>query len=509
MSVNINWDIESYRAPYESDEHWALKQEFMEAHKSRIPEDRLVCLAQVFVNIELLGCRYPDKTMEQVSILARDVGQEYKESKKKKLQRTFVKASDAAGARYKGKQGQKRMSLNHQPENQPLAKKPMTFVKSSSASEEIQCEKLDARPSNSSTNKSASQFLYGVNKRLSPERQPVENNTSERQSTVDKYKNALKQNSKIVASASISNNNVIQSGRGIGVMNGRTARGSMNTHNNSTYMPVQHNEQFWEINNPFSEFIIVRQDYGLCNSAVHVLHNSAVFSRSSLEYTWSNRDCSVVINGVNVATAQGDNKKTTREAAAAKALEFLSHRCYTVKVLQIHASGKKVPFANVTSDTTQYTGVEGINASLDKPIDDGSLGSKLLKMMGWTGGGLGKEGSGITEPIRPHEVHHRQGLGHEDAGVTPQFKKRIRDIIQNFRQDSGIEDLAFSPEFSKEQRAEIHRIARQYKLKSSSYGSNKDRHLVLSRKFSAKQLIRKLIEEGSTDKYQLIPPLKM
>ncbi|KAK8728473.1 hypothetical protein OTU49_008965 [Cherax quadricarinatus] len=130
-------------------------------------------------------------------------------------------------------------------------------------------------------------------------------------------------------------------------------------------------------------------------------------------------------------------------------------------------------------------------------------------MMGWTGGGLGKEGSGITEPIRPHEVHHRQGLGHEDAGVTPQFKKRIRDIIQNFRQDSGIEDLAFSPEFSKEQRAEIHRIARQYKLKSSSYGSNKDRHLVLSRKFSAKQLIRKLIEEGSTDKYQLIPPLKM
>lgn len=57
MSVDTCWDIESYRAPYESDEHWALKREFMEAHKDRIPEVRLICLAQVFVNIELLGCR--------------------------------------------------------------------------------------------------------------------------------------------------------------------------------------------------------------------------------------------------------------------------------------------------------------------------------------------------------------------------------------------------------------------------------------------------------------------
>lgn len=40
--------------------------------------------------------------MEEVSILARDVGQEYKEKKKNRLQRTFVKASDAAGAKIKG-----------------------------------------------------------------------------------------------------------------------------------------------------------------------------------------------------------------------------------------------------------------------------------------------------------------------------------------------------------------------------------------------------------------------
>ena len=52
-----DWDIESYRSFYESDEHWALKREFMETHYEALPEDRLVCLAQVYANIELLGCR--------------------------------------------------------------------------------------------------------------------------------------------------------------------------------------------------------------------------------------------------------------------------------------------------------------------------------------------------------------------------------------------------------------------------------------------------------------------
>lgn len=53
-----DWDIDSYRTEHECDEHWEIRKNFMEAHKGRIPEDELVCLAQVFVNIELLGCRY-------------------------------------------------------------------------------------------------------------------------------------------------------------------------------------------------------------------------------------------------------------------------------------------------------------------------------------------------------------------------------------------------------------------------------------------------------------------
>lgn len=73
-----DWDIEKYRADYESDEHWELRKTFMKKHKSKFTEgrcelfsselsnsfnyisyflDELVCLAAVFTNIEFLGCR--------------------------------------------------------------------------------------------------------------------------------------------------------------------------------------------------------------------------------------------------------------------------------------------------------------------------------------------------------------------------------------------------------------------------------------------------------------------
>lgn len=58
MSTNDDWDVEQHKVEHESDEHWELRRNFLLAHKDKFAEDTLVCLAQVFVNIELLGCRY-------------------------------------------------------------------------------------------------------------------------------------------------------------------------------------------------------------------------------------------------------------------------------------------------------------------------------------------------------------------------------------------------------------------------------------------------------------------
>lgn len=102
VTYNTDWDVEKYRTEYESDEHWDLKKLFIERHKDKFPEDEILCLAQVFFNVEFMGCRYPDETMILVAALSKEVAEEFRASRKNRLKRTFVQASDAAEMRAKG-----------------------------------------------------------------------------------------------------------------------------------------------------------------------------------------------------------------------------------------------------------------------------------------------------------------------------------------------------------------------------------------------------------------------
>lgn len=124
--ANTNWDIDSYRTAYEPEEHWELRREFMARHQHWIPEDELVCLAQVFVNVELLHCRYPLETMERLRELSKGVADEYRNSRKNKLQRTFVSASDAAASKVQ------RKGPGEQVKQQQQQKGPIQFVSGSS-----------------------------------------------------------------------------------------------------------------------------------------------------------------------------------------------------------------------------------------------------------------------------------------------------------------------------------------------------------------------------------------
>lgn len=58
MSIDTSWDVDRHRSEYEYEDHWQFRRQFLIAHKDKFPEDRLVCLAQVFFNVEFLGCTY-------------------------------------------------------------------------------------------------------------------------------------------------------------------------------------------------------------------------------------------------------------------------------------------------------------------------------------------------------------------------------------------------------------------------------------------------------------------
>jgi len=50
------------------------------------------------------------------------------------------------------------------------------------------------------------------------------------------------------------------------------------------------------------------------------------------------------------------------------------------------------------------------------PISETNLGNKLLKSMGWTGGGLGASGQGIAQPITATIKNNKCGLGFDQRG---------------------------------------------------------------------------------------------
>ena len=62
-------------------------------------------------------------------------------------------------------------------------------------------------------------------------------------------------------------------------------------------------------------------------------------------------------------------------------------------------------------------------APAEKALGPDSVGHRLLKMMGWSGGGLGKGGSGISDPITAASVINREGFGTKSAAA--EFKTKV------------------------------------------------------------------------------------
>lgn len=73
VDFDASWDVEKYRDVHECEEHWQLRKAFMEKWKNNFPEERLICLARVYTNIEFMGCRYPAPVMQQIAQLSFEV----------------------------------------------------------------------------------------------------------------------------------------------------------------------------------------------------------------------------------------------------------------------------------------------------------------------------------------------------------------------------------------------------------------------------------------------------
>eukprot|EP00794_Sanderia_malayensis_P020100 gene20100-22070_t len=215
--------------------------------------------------------------------------------------------------------------------------------------------------------------------------------------------------------------------------------------------------------------------------SISILQTSAQKSKKSIEYQdldWKIEDentkfhsMAVTIDGKLIATGVGATKKLAKHDCADKALDIL-------RKAQPAASDPTVNHKNITKvEKTQLTAEQYRNS---KKIDHTNIGNQMLRKMGWTGaGGLGK--GGIADPVFLESAKGRKGFGHKtDASKVE--RNRVEDVLLNFVRDQTETEIKFSNDLSNSDRALVHNLSHKFGLGHKSFGSRKDRYLVVTKK---------------------------
>ncbi|CAH2315005.1 NF-kappa-B-repressing factor [Pelobates cultripes] len=242
--------------------------------------------------------------------------------------------------------------------------------------------------------------------------------------------------------------------------------------------------------------------YENTSNPVCTLNNTAQFNKVTVEYVFEKEEglnwkCKVFMEQTFLAEAVGV-RKAVKHLAAEEAVKALK-KTQPVLINNI----KNGPVQDAIS-RQQIHGWSKKEASKQQ-IKEDNIGNQLLRKMGWTGGGLGKAGEGIAEPISVTEQFHREGLGL----VSNKHKINKRDleqIIRVYASSHNQDDLTFSRGLSNEERKLIHQLALRFGLKSRSHGQGEERFLVVSRKRSKQDLLNELRRQGQVGSYALVLP---
>jgi len=267
----------------------------------------------------------------------------------------------------------------------------------------------------------------------------------------------------------------------------------------------------------------------LTKFAYSIVHRSAsqsqvkvdwILNQNKTEDTW---ETTLTLDGIAICKASSKEnvpkkRKDAAVNAALRALLMTQHRMIVKdsnitslkEYLLINHDGtfgvQQQPGPLVTVST-----VTSKDANANQ-LPDSNIGLRMMKGMGWTGGGLGAQQQGIVKPITADIVIGRSGLGFD--GTAEGFRDSVRLYLRNYIASQSFGELIFSSEFSIEQRKTIHGIARSLGLFSKSSGGGTERHLVVHRSTPKYRpllhFVQQLSNSASSDplleKFRIIAP---
>ncbi|PRD22752.1 UNVERIFIED_CONTAM: Nkrf [Trichonephila clavipes] len=197
---------------------------------------------------------------------------------------------------------------------------------------------------------------------------------------------------------------------------------------------------------------------GMLNYAMKMSSRTMTFNLNR-ESDDSGYRCTVLSNQAAIGVGIGSTESDAKCNAIQNTVEYLQNIFYTIKE------------KNEVKNGFVITREKLVNVQDPNIISDNNIGHKMLKRMGWTGGGIGKT-SGIAEPIIVKGQISHLGLGFSGKEETS-FNQSVGQLLQNYYKTKTTSDLIFSTDFTKKERREIH------KLKASLFFT-----LILNRDFN-------------------------
>ena len=183
-------------------------------------------------------------------------------------------------------------------------------------------------------------------------------------------------------------------------------------------------------------------------------------------------------------------KIAAKQAGAKKAIEMLKTLYPSIKTKHVVGDismndneiltiqRKLITRSELYEQQSLMTPIISTNNNNNNNQQKEDMGSKLLKKMGWIGGGIGKDLQGIAEPIQIEDLQGRKGLGSHSLFPNQIFIKNLRRVLEEFiatNDDDG--ELQFANEFNSEERKSIHKEAMKLHLTSNSYGRDGERRV--------------------------------
>ncbi|CAF3336866.1 unnamed protein product [Rotaria sp. Silwood1] len=272
------------------------------------------------------------------------------------------------------------------------------------------------------------------------------------------------------------------------------------------------------IPNTFVVFELLDFDENIPGHYVSMLFTSMSKNKLELKYEFvhvpSGFMITYTINNRFFMSWIAPTKVAAKQAGAKKAIEMLKTLYPSIKTKNLvgdmsinenETMGIKCKLITRSQLYDQQSLITLITTTPTNTQSKEDMGSKLLKKMGWVGGGIGKDLQGIAEPIQIEDLQGRKGLGSNNLFPNQIFIKNLRRILEEFiatNDDDG--ELQFANEFNSEERKSIHKEAMKLHLTSNSYGRDGERRIRVTQKRNVDQLVDHLLTHGGeTARYEL------